>query len=97
MRPRLHIFGHVHGARGTKGVVWDEAEKAYERICACLDWLDLLRIGFWLDVLRVLVYDVLGIIWARVWGAEVDGTVMVNSALVDWKGRLSFQGQVVDV
>ena len=97
VRPHLHVFGHVHEGRGTKGVFWDEAEKAYERMCACQSWVDLLWFGIWLDVMRVLIYDVVGIIWTRVWGAEVDGTVMVNSALVDWKGRLSFQGQIIDI
>ena len=97
VRPKLHVFGHVHGGRGIKRVVWDEAEKAYERICTRQKWSDLLGYGLWLDVLRVLIYDVVGIMWMRVWGAEVDTTIMANCALVDWRGRLKFPGHVVDI
>ena len=97
VRPRLHVFGHVHGGRGRESVQWDRAQKAYERIAGRQRWLDMLRIGFWLDVARVLVYGAVGIVWARVWGADAEGSILVNSALVDWKNNLLFDGRVIEI
>ncbi|KAH8114920.1 Metallo-dependent phosphatase-like protein, partial [Phellopilus nigrolimitatus] len=32
VRPRLHVFGHIHTSRGTEHVRWTEAQRAFERI-----------------------------------------------------------------
>ena len=95
VRPRLHVFGHVHGGRGQERVQWDAAQQAYERAAGRQGWLDVLRPGFWLDVTRVLVYGTLGIVWTRIWGADAEGSILVNSALVDWQNNLLFDGQVI--
>ena len=97
VRPRLHVFGHVHGGRGMEAMYWDKAQKAFERLSGRQGWLDILRITVWLDVARVLVYDTLGIVWTRIWGADVESSVLVNSALVDWRNNLVFESQVVDI
>ncbi|OJJ50696.1 hypothetical protein ASPZODRAFT_235822 [Penicilliopsis zonata CBS 506.65] len=34
VRPALHVFGHVHAAYGAEPVFWDEAQRAWERLCA---------------------------------------------------------------
>ncbi|KAK1235940.1 hypothetical protein PQX77_000806, partial [Marasmius sp. AFHP31] len=34
VRPRLHVFGHIHGGRGVEYVKWDKEQRAYEDICA---------------------------------------------------------------
>ncbi|KII84117.1 hypothetical protein PLICRDRAFT_127040 [Plicaturopsis crispa FD-325 SS-3] len=42
VRPRLHVFGHIHVARGVEVVAWGRAQGAYERIVAGLGgWWDL--------------------------------------------------------
>jgi len=47
---------------------------------------------------RMVVHDVLGVLWTRVWGAEGEGTVMVNSAVVDvWTGKVAHGAQTVDM
>ena len=98
VQPRLHVFGHVHGGRGTEWVHWDSAQKAFERIPGRQGWLHMLRPGVWLDVLRVLLYDALGVVWTRIWGADaVEGTIMVNAALVDWQNNHLFDGQIVEI
>ncbi|KAF2705863.1 Metallo-dependent phosphatase [Pleomassaria siparia CBS 279.74] len=33
VRPRLHVFGHIHGKRGVTVLRYDAAQKAYERAC----------------------------------------------------------------
>ncbi|KAL0068696.1 hypothetical protein AAF712_004413 [Marasmius tenuissimus] len=34
VRPRLHVFGHIHVGRGVEAVHWDGKQRAYEDICA---------------------------------------------------------------
>ncbi|KAI4149725.1 MAG: hypothetical protein LQ340_004472 [Diploschistes diacapsis] len=97
VRPQLHVFGHVHAGRGKERVYWDGAQKAYERLAPRKSIFSLISPTFWLDVARVLVYNVIGIVWTRIWGAELEGTIMVNSALVDYYGKLRHNGQMVEI
>ncbi|MCJ1306641.1 hypothetical protein MMC25_000284 [Agyrium rufum] len=105
VRPRVHIFGHVHAGYGREVVFWDGAQRAYERVRArgakvvvgerergkrggwgwvgswlqgVLDFREWW--GLWVDVGRVVWGGVLGVLFARVWGAEGRGTVLVNGA-----------------
>lgn len=78
VRPRLHVFGHIHGARGIELVKWSRAQKAYEDVCAGRSrWGGLTRLLFWTVVERFNSF------W-RTSGARLiaEGTVMVNSAAV---------------
>ena len=34
VRPKLHVFGHIHVGRGVELVRWDAAQKAYEEVLA---------------------------------------------------------------
>ncbi|KAA8650264.1 hypothetical protein EYZ11_003840 [Aspergillus tanneri] len=111
VRPTLHVFGHIHAAYGMEPVYWDEAQKAWERLCATrkrrarstrLDSLlgflrDLFDISGWVDTARVLGYGVMGVVWARIWGGEHLGCGwMVNAAcMYRDSGRLANKPQVV--
>lgn len=97
VRPKVHVFGHVHGGRGQEVVFWDEGQRAYERLCARQSWWSLLSISYWLNVVRLLLYDFSGILWFKVWGADAQGTIMVNAAHVDYLGQPSFSGYVVEI
>ena len=97
VRPQIHVFGHVHAGRGKERVFWDESQKAFERLAAQKSIWNLLSITFWLDVVRVLLYDIIGVVWRRIWGAESEGTLMVNSAMVDYHGVLRNAAQIVDI
>ena len=33
VRPRLHVFGHIHTARGVERVRWDDVQPAFEAVC----------------------------------------------------------------
>jgi len=83
VRPTLHVFGHIHSARGVECLTWNDAQAAYERICAGVS-----RYG---DLLRL----VLG---ACRWSSSRSTTILVNAAsvggLMDQK---SFPAVVVDV
>ncbi|CDO71023.1 hypothetical protein BN946_scf184844.g27 [Trametes cinnabarina] len=34
IRPRLHVFGHIHGGRGVGHLDWSQDQEAYEAVCA---------------------------------------------------------------
>ena len=97
IRPQLHVFGHVHDGRGKEVVFWDDAQKAIERLAIRQSIWNLINIHFWLDVVRLILYDTIGIIWTKVWGAEAQKTIMVNSGVVDFHGKLRFPGQTIDI
>lgn len=111
VRPALHVFGHVHEAAGREPVFWDEAQSAWERLCATrrprarysriaalAGFLrDLFDLSGWVDAARVLMYGVRGVVWAQVWGGENrGGGWMVNAAcMYRNSGRLGNPPQVI--
>lgn len=70
LRPKLHVFGHIHAARGVQAVAWTAGDLAYERISAGhRSWTDL--------VVICLLFI------RRLWrGLERPATVLVNAAAV---------------
>ncbi|ODM19670.1 hypothetical protein SI65_04655 [Aspergillus cristatus] len=114
VRPSLHVFGHLHEAYGNEPVYWDEAQQAWERLCAtrrvrardgrlvsvfCGLFRDLLDPTAWVDAARVVVYGVLGIVWAKVWGGENRGCGWFVNAACMYRnsGRLGNRPFVVDL
>jgi len=107
--PQIHVFGHVHAGRtdllgrlkgGREVVKWDEAEASLERALSRKDGLlrGLFDPRSWIDMARVAIYGVLGIIWEQVWVGTTPTTVMVNAALMyDNTGRLRNEPQVIEV
>ena len=71
VKPKLHIFGHIHAAKGQETVAWDGAQIAYELLCS--------GVGGWLDLLKLT--------WAVFFSnyVAVRKTALVNAAMV--KGR----------
>ncbi len=101
VKPTVHVFGHVHAGYGQESVFWDEAQKAYERVCArerfglFRDFLDPFA---WLDTARVAYYGMIGVIWSQVWGGTGTGTLMINASLTYRStGKLGNTAQVVDI
>jgi predicted phosphohydrolase len=97
VRPKVHIFGHVHAGRGQETVFWGKAQEAYERTCARQTFWSWLGPRPVLDLLRVPIYDVIGIVWSRIWGAETDATAMINAGLVNFETKLAHGPQVIDI
>ncbi|PWY93903.1 hypothetical protein BO94DRAFT_531892 [Aspergillus sclerotioniger CBS 115572] len=111
VRPTLHVFGHVHAAYGIERVFYDEAQRAWEQLCASrrrrahisrIGSLfgfvrDLFDISGIVNSARVLVYGVLGVVWARVWGGEnrACGWVVNAACMYRDSGRLRNKPQVV--
>lgn len=111
IRPLLHVFGHIHESAGKEPVFWDEAQRAWERLCATRRvrarysrivalggfFRDLFDLTGWVDAARVIVYGVLGVVWAHIWGGEsLGGGWMVNAAcMYRTSGRLGNPPQVI--
>ena len=99
IRPRLHVFGHVHCGYGQEIAYWDYAQNVYEGLIKKRErgiLGDLIAIWSWIDTAKLLVSSVLGILWSRVWGGSGETTLMVNSALmVGSTGELRDTSQLV--
>ncbi|KAI4127021.1 MAG: hypothetical protein LQ338_003434 [Usnochroma carphineum] len=101
VRPRVHVFGHVHAAYGRESVFWDQGQAAYERICA-RGHAGLFRDFFdpfaWLDAARVVWFGAKGVLWTQVWGGTRTGTLMINASLTYRStGKLLNAPQSVDI
>ncbi|KAL1983287.1 hypothetical protein VTN96DRAFT_309 [Rasamsonia emersonii] len=102
VRPILHVFGHVHCGYGSEPVFWDEAQRAWERLCSRsrqtrLGFLyDAFSVRSWIDAVKVVVYGVIGVIWSRIWGGENRGCGWAVNAACMYKnsGRLGNPPQV---
>lgn len=100
VRPRLHIFGHVHAARGREVVHWDEAQQAYESGCARKDGLirSTLNPALWIDVIKVAWFGVSSLLWENVWGGRSRASWLVNSSVMYINtGRLENAPQVIEI
>jgi hypothetical protein len=87
VKPRLHIFGHLHSGHGREAVFWDEGQAAYERLMARKRGgllLDLVPSLAWIDAAKVLWYGVKGILWQRlmVGPSGAKGGSLVNASIV---------------
>lgn len=100
VRPKLHVFGHIHAARGRETIWWDDAQSAYERVCA-RKGRGLLRtffdIQYFIDIIRIVLYNIAGILWARIWKGKTNAGILVNAALCNNKGMIGNEPQVVDL
>lgn len=99
VKPRVHIFGHVHCGYGRENIFWDEGQKAYEKICISgRGLLALFSVRVWLNIMRVVMFGMVGIIWTRLWGGGEEGTVMMNVAMMYKNtGKVLNPPQVIDI
>lgn len=99
VKPLLHVFGHVHAAPGREGCWWDETQRAYERIMdrgqrGILG--DAFNIGSMVDGVILIIHGLMGILWSKIWGGEVKGSIMVNATLtVGSTGKLGNPPMIV--
>ncbi|KAF8494408.1 metallophosphoesterase domain-containing protein 1 [Russula emetica] len=60
VRLRLHVFGHIHAGRGNEHVRWDQAQRAYEDVCAGQ--------ANWGGLVKLLWYKLTAWLWKRFLG-----------------------------
>ena len=86
VKPRLHVFGHIHSGHGREAVFWDEGQRAYERLMDRKGGilLDMIPSYAWIGSLKVLWYGVKGILWQKlmVGPGGGNGGLLVNAAIV---------------
>lgn len=101
LRPKVHVFGHVHAGYGRENIFWDQGQKAYERVCAREEaglFQDCLDPFAWLDAVRVAWHGVKGVLWSQVWGGAGTGTLMINASLTYRStGKLANAPQIIDI
>ncbi|KAL8755539.1 MAG: hypothetical protein Q9199_003556 [Rusavskia elegans] len=101
VKPKLHVFGHVHCGYGRESLFWDEGQKAYERVCSRKHaglFRDCLDLPAWFDGVKVVWYGIMGFLWSQIWGGIYAGTLAVNASLtVGSTGKLGNPPQIVDL
>ncbi|KAF4592460.1 metallophosphoesterase domain-containing protein [Ophiocordyceps camponoti-floridani] len=84
VRPRLHVFGHVHSAYGSEPVYFDEMQAAYERLLSRPSGplSDLFPSRRWLDFLQIIFQGVRTILWKWLMAGPGSnrGGLLVNAA-----------------
>ncbi|KAK3619659.1 hypothetical protein LTR56_023882 [Elasticomyces elasticus] len=93
VRPRLHVFGHLHAGYGQEVVAWDRVQDLYERIYGgSRGILALLLLAFYV-----------GIGWLRLGSLDVPTSTLVNAAAVGGQetngnsGRKWFTSEIVRI
>ncbi|KAF2792714.1 Metallo-dependent phosphatase [Melanomma pulvis-pyrius CBS 109.77] len=102
VRPKLHVFGHIHNCGGITVLRWDAGQMAYERACqrgSLGGFNQLFSFAAWRDLLVVIVFAV----WVLIkvlcgWDKGARKTVLVNAALIfNSEGKLDSPIQVIDI
>ena len=86
VKPRLHVFGHIHSGHGREAVFWDNGQRAYERLMARKGGVisDIMPSMAWVDAVKVVWYGIKGFLWQRlmVGPSGGNGGLLVNAAVV---------------
>ncbi|KAK4129997.1 Metallo-dependent phosphatase [Trichocladium antarcticum] len=87
VKPKLHVFGHVHVGHGREAVYFDECQRAYETLMAKPGmgfWYDCMPSRRWLDGLNMLRYGIGSILWKWIMAGpgSNNGGLMVNAAVM---------------
>lgn len=103
VKPRLHVFGHIHWGAGTEPVYFDECQAAYERL------LSRPARGFvrelfpnhgWIDIAMVLYHGAHSVLWKWIMGGPGSNTggLMVNAAqMYGNSGKVKSRAVVVTI
>lgn len=104
VRPRLHVFGHVHWGAGKEPVYFDDLQAAYERLLSRpprgLIRELLLPSRAWLDVAEIIYLGIESVLWKWIMGGpgSNQGSLMVNAAqMVGSTGKVRSRAVVVDI
>lgn len=87
VKPRLHVFGHVHYGHGREAVYYDECQRAYETLMSMPargPLYDLLPGARWVAAFNVLRYGIGSILWKwlMLGPGTNNGGLMVNASVM---------------
>ncbi|TFB03335.1 putative rhamnogalacturonate lyase C [Trichoderma ghanense] len=104
VKPRLHVFGHVHWGYGKESIFFDEMQLAYERLLSRSPrgpFWDFVPNAAWWDHLYVLWHGLHAVLWKWIMGgpgSNQGGCLMVNAAqMYGSTGRVKSRAVVVDI
>jgi hypothetical protein len=100
VKPRLHVFGHVHWGAGQDIVWWDGCHDAYvDGMQVKTGWTGgIFSPRLWWNLSRVVYRGLRNLVWDKVWGGQGPHTRMVNAAQMHGNtGKLGNVVQVVDI
>lgn len=99
VRPKLHVFGHIHAQPGVQSVWFDEGQAAYERICerSSKTLWGIVSPLTWLDFMILVTSGVKNVAWTTLWGGQpTRGGFLVNAAqIVDATKQLDNEPKIV--
>lgn len=95
VKPTLHVFGHIHSGHGLEYVWWDNGTRLTEEVkkttfaafparqkdgvSALIG--ELVNVKLYILGFKLLMADVKGLLWNRLWKGTRNGSIMVNAAL----------------
>ncbi|KAK4181909.1 Metallo-dependent phosphatase-like protein [Triangularia setosa] len=97
VKPKLHVFGHVHHGAGVESVFFDECQAAYESLLLRTTMTDRNALKRWWDVqgfvdaLNVVRYGLQSVLWKWIMAGpgSNNGGVLVNAGVMKGNtGRL---------
>jgi hypothetical protein len=103
VRPRLHVFGHVHWGAGTEAVFFDDFQAAYERLRTRTPrgpLLDFIPNAAWRDIIELVFLGGQSLIsrWILGQAPQFEGGLMVNAAqMYGNTGKVANRARIVDI
>ncbi|KAM0343997.1 hypothetical protein ACHAPU_008055 [Fusarium lateritium] len=103
VKPRLHVFGHVHFAYGKESVFFDNFQETYERIMSRPRRgliRDFIPNEAWLDYLRFVAQGLHSVAWKWLMSGpgSNNGSLMVNAAqMYGDSGKVKNRAVVVEI
>lgn len=94
VKPKLHVFGHVHWGRGQESVYFDECQMVYELFSSKArrgPFFDFIPNPDWIDVVKILYYGLNAILFKHLMlgPGSNNASLMVNAACMNGNtGRL---------
>lgn len=97
VKPKLHVFGHVHHGAGVESVFFDECQAAYEGLVLRTAAVEMSMLKRWFDfqglkyALSVLRYGLQSVLWKWIMAGpgSNNGGVLVNAGVMKGNtGRL---------
>ena len=86
VKPRLHVFGHIHAMPGRQMLCWDRLQEAVEaghRSSSQGIIAQVFDLWLWIQVLRAVYWGFRESLWDLIWGGAQKRTVVVNAALMN--------------
>ncbi|KAF5004518.1 hypothetical protein FDECE_9002 [Fusarium decemcellulare] len=103
VKPRLHVFGHVHWGYGKESVYFDEFQETYERLMSRPRRgliRDFVPNETWLDILQLLFQGIHSVAWKWLMSGpgSNNGSLMVNAAQMHGNsGKVKNRAVVVEI